>query len=290
MNKTKSFEYLIRILSGLVLCFILLSFALVSKSNPIAHTNLTVLQGMIDSVKKLKNASFKLKASERVNGKMLDAESEIMLNINPKMVYFKSEKRKLNIILKKDWNDNKALVKMKSFPYTTLNLDPNGNLMRKNQHYTMNELGFHFFATCLATALLKDKQNISKNLVLKGKKVFGAYNCNELVYEDLSFTYHDYTVLKGESVSSIAKKFNVNDYAIRAKNELHSFYGALETGKKIKVPSNYCKKMILYVDEKTMLPVFIETFDEVGKYESYIYLNLKVNQNLKAEDFKKFID
>jgi hypothetical protein len=39
----------------------------------------------------------------------------------------------------------------------TISLDPTGNLMRKNQHYTINELGYSFIGHSIALTINKDK-------------------------------------------------------------------------------------------------------------------------------------
>ncbi len=185
-------------------------------------------------------------------------------------------------------NGNKALVKAKSLMNTAISLDPYGNLMRKNQHYTIHELGFEYFSKTMTTALLKDKTHISQNLKVIGKKVIGGKSCVGINFEDPNFTYFDHVTEKNESVNSLATKFNVSEYQIRLKNDLNSFYGMIKAGTKLKIPSNYCKRMVMYLDEYTLLPVTITIFDEVGLYENYEYINVKTNKKFTADDFGKF--
>ena len=170
----------------------------------------------------------------------------------------------------------------------TISLDPYGSMMRKNQHYTIHELGFGYFAKTMTTALLKDKAHISDNLKFLAKKVIQGKTCIGLNFEDPDFHYFDHIAGKNESVSSLALKYNVSEYQIRLKNELNSFYGTIKQGKKLKIPSNYCKRIALYLDEHTFLPVTITIFDETGLYENYEYVNVKTNKKFTSEDFGKF--
>lgn len=252
------------------------------------NPGLKLIFEMLDSIKTIRSLSFQLKALERVDGKYLTAESKVKLSMQPKIIYFRNEKKKISLLWKEGANGDNALVKAKMLFNTSLSLDPYGNMMRKNQHYTIHELGFNFFATTLSSALLKSKDQIAKKLTYAGKKQIADKICHMLVYDDSDFAYFDYKVGKNESVSGIAIKFNVSDYVIRSKNGLHSFYGALKEGKILKIPNNYCKKIIFFVDEKTMLPVNIINYDDTGLYENYEYSNVEINKKLTLEDFQQF--
>jgi hypothetical protein len=265
------------------------SFAPAAKGSDRNPQPLKIILGMLDSIKKIKSYQFDLKALERVEkGEYMDAESTIKLNVSPKALYFRNEKKKISVMYVAGANDNKALVKARLLLGGTVSLDPMGSMMRKNQHYTIHELGFDYFARTITFALLKDKEHIADNLKFTGKKTVGGKSCIGMLFEDPDFHYIDYVTGKNESVSSLAVKFNVAEYQIRLKNELNSFYGALKEGKKLKIPSNYCKRINMYIDEATLLPVVITIYDEVGLYESYEYINVKTNLKFTSEDFGKF--
>ena len=40
----------------------------------------------------------------------------------------------------------------------------------------------------------------------------------------------------------------------------------------------YCKKAVLYLDEKTMLPVSVSIYDDIGLFENYDYTNIKIKE------------
>ena len=173
------------------------------------------------------------------------------------------------------------------FPYFTLTLDPRGNLMRKNQHFTVLDIGFDFVAKTIAVALSKEKEQVGKHLSYVGKVEKNKMMCHLLIYENQSFSYTDYTVLHKETVSSIASKFTVNDYMLRCKNKLYDHYGYLKEGMVIKIPTYYCKKAVFYIEEKSMLPVSLSIYDDVGFFESYDFYDLEINKPIPAIEFKR---
>ncbi|MBK6834445.1 MAG: DUF1571 domain-containing protein [Bacteroidetes bacterium] len=282
---------IIRYLSIITVFTFVLPFSYSFKNQNIKTetTPLKVIIAMLDSIKKIKSYEFSLKAIERVEkGEYLTAESNVKLNMNPKALYFRNEKRKISVMYVAGTNENKALVKAKSLMNTTVSLDPYGNMMRKNQHYTIHQIGYDYFGKTIAIALSKDRENLSKNLKFLPKKTINGKTCIGLMFDDPKFSYTKYTVQKNEDVSSIAAKFNVSEYLLRLKNDLHSFYGDIKVGKVIEIPSNYCKNILLYLDEKTLLPVTISIYDDTGLFENYEFLNVKTNKKFGAEDFGKF--
>lgn len=248
---------------------------------------LHLISAMIDSIKNDLSIRFKVTAIERTNGTYVKAISECKVQTAPRCMYLHNREKKLEILYSTGHYTNKAVVKPHVFPYLTLQLNPNGNLMRKNQHYTINELGFDFIGKSVAMALSKEKENFTRCITYYGKVEKNGNMCYLLVYEAKSFPYNEYIVKEKETVSSIALKFNCNDFLLRTKNDLYNDFDYLKAGSKIQVPQFYCKKAVFYVDEKTMLPVSVAIFDEVGLFESYDFTNIIVNKPISAEEFTK---
>ncbi len=246
-----------------------------------------LIVSMIDSIKNIKTIRTNIKALERINNSYLSASSEIKVNVNPRKLYFVNKEKKLEILYVADVHNNKALVKPHVFPYFTLSLDPRGNIMRKNQHYTVNELGFDFIGRTIALVLSKEKENLIKSLTYVGMHERNGCMCYMVIYETKDFPYFEYVVKRKETVTSIALKLSVNDYMLRTKNNLFNDFGYLKEGSKILVPQMYCKKAILYLDEKTMLPVSVSIYDDIGLFESYDYTNIKINKPIDEKEFTK---
>lgn len=242
---------------------------------------------MLDSIKAVKTVRFKVSAIERINNVYATASSENKISVSPRKLYFLNPEKKLEILYVTGMYNNKAVVKPHVFPYFTLMLDPNGNLMRKNQHYTINELGFEFVGRTILLALSKEKENINKVLTYHGKRDKNGYKCHLFVYECENFTFTEYTVLHKETLSFIAAKLNLNDYMLRTKNNLFNDFGYLKEGSKLQIPVYYCKKAIFYLEEKTLLPMSVSVFDEVGLFENYDFTNVILNKPFNDKEFTK---
>lgn len=244
-----------------------------------------LMSQMNDSISKIKTLRMNIFALERIEKTFLTANSEIKLQTKPRKLYFINRSKKLEI-LQTSQTTNKALVKPHVFPYLSMTLDTYGNLMRKNQHYTINELGFDFIGKSVAFTLKKDPEGF-KHFYYKGKHIKNGYNCYLLEYENANYSYVDYTVQEKETATSIAYKICVNDYLLKYRNDLLNDFGYLKKGRAIKVPSLYCKKAVIYLDEKSMLPVSISLFDDVGIFESYDFTKVQVNTTITEEEFTR---
>lgn len=242
---------------------------------------------MIDSIKNVKTLRANIKALERINNAYSSASSEVKVNTSPKKLYFKGRQGKLEILYVAGEHGNKAVVKPHVFPYLTLTLDPRGNMMRKNQHYTIHELGFEFIGRTIALILSKEKENMTKSLTYLGKHDHNGSMCHMVIYETKVFSYADYVVQHKETVTSIALKLSVNDYMLRSKNDLFNDFGYLKEGTKIQVPRMYCKKAVFYIDESTMLPASVSLYDDIGLFENYEYENIRINKPIEDKEFTK---
>ena len=246
-----------------------------------------LITDMLDSAKKVSYLRYNMKSIERIESGYATASTIVKLQCHPRKSYFVNTLNKLEVLYNEGEINNKALVKPHVFPYFTLSLDPLGNLMRKNQHFTILDIGFDFAARTIAVALSKEKDQIAKHLTYAGKVEKNKMNCHLLVYENVDFSYRDYVVQHKETVSSIAGKLTVNDYMLRCKNKLYDDYGYLKEGSTIKVPTFYCKKAVFYVDEKTMLPISVSIYDDISLFESYDFFNLEVNKPIPGFEFKR---
>jgi hypothetical protein len=248
---------------------------------------LRLVAEMFDSIKNIKTLRYKIKVMERTAGGFNISGSDNKMQSNPLKIYFHNSEKKIEILYVSGVNNNKAWVKPNSFPYITVSLDPSGPIMRKNQHYTIFELGFDFAGKMIASALAKEKDLGAKNLNYYGKKEVNGFNCYMLIYENKNFTYVEYTVGQKETITSIAAKLQVSDFMLRLKNNLVNDYGYLKQGSKIMVPNYFAKRVVFYLDEKTMLPVTMTVFDDVGLFESYEFLNVVINKPIDPKEFTK---
>lgn len=246
-----------------------------------------IIAEMLDSISHMKTVRFKVKALERTESGYISATSESKIQIKPRQLYFINKEKKLEILYVTGMYDNKAIVKPHVFPYFTLMLNPSGNLMRKNQHYTIHELGFDFIGRTIALAISKEKENMLKSLSYIGKLEKNGYECHMVVYESSAFNFFPYTVGNKETVTTIAAKFNVNDYLLRVKNNLFNDFGYIKPGTKMQIPNYYCKRAVLYIDVKTMIPVSVSIYDDISIFECYDFYNIIINKPIDQAEFSK---
>jgi hypothetical protein len=273
-----------RFISCCLIAFLILSHKPISNSLDVKPAKL--MAQLFDSIKLVKTLRVHINATERINNGYLTAKSEIKLQSAPRRLYFINRQKKLEILFNQGELNNKALVKPHVFPYITMSLDPTGNIMRKNQHYTIHELGYDFIGKSMALTLAKDKDGIN-NMTFLGIHPKNGYSCYMLQYENKNYAYTEYVVQGKETASSVSVKLCVNDYLLRDKNDLLNDFGFLKKGKKLLVPTLYCKKAIIYLDQKTCLPVSISLYDDKGLFENYDFTNIETNPQIKPEEFTK---
>ena len=94
-----------------------------------------------------------------------------------------------------------------------------------------------------------------------------------------------------ENIADIAKKFNVNEYAILELNPECNDYEDVRSGQQLIIPSHYGVKMNLYINKKTMLPLIVRVYDHKGLFEEYDYTEFKLNPQFAANEFDEdFVD
>ncbi len=245
-----------------------------------------ILHQMYDSIKNIKTLRVKVSGLERMDKKFNTSQSVYKVQTSPRKIYLINPEKKIEILYNPELYGSKALVKPHTFPYITISLDPTGSMMRKNQHYSINEVGYTFIGTSIALTISKDKNGI-ENFTYLGKTVKNGHNSYLLEYENKNYSYIDYTVGDKETASGLAAKLSVNDFLLRDKNGLINDFGYIKKGTVLKVPNLYCKKAILFLDEKLMLPISIALYDDVGLFESYDYADIIINKPFKDDDFKK---
>ena len=261
--------------------FLFFSFLDNSDLNPVK-----LMSQMTDSIRNVRTMRVRISATERIETKFLYAVSRIKLQTHPRKLYFLNPEKKLEILYVSGENGGKALVKPHIFPFVPMYLEPMGNLMRKNQHYTIHELGYEFIGRSVAFTLNKDKDGL-KNFSYHGKVMKNGFMCYLLEYENKNYSYVDYIVREKETVSSIALKNCVNDYLIRYNNDLVNDFGYLKKGKVLKIPNLYCKKAVIYIEEGHMLPVVLALFDDKGVFEYYEFTELEINKPIRSEEFTR---
>ncbi len=215
----------------------------------------------LHSIKEVKGLKYHLKITERGKKGFNFYESAVKFNRNPRLIYLYI--KGIEVLWRQGKNDGKALVKPNSFPFFNLNLDPMGDLMRQDQHHTLNEMGYDYFASIIQNTVDKLGDKFNSVFELAGQERVNNRPCYKIIIDNKDFKYVDYTIGEGESITSIARKFFVPEYLILEKNpKFKDYFDILKKGQVIKIPNWYCRSVVMYVDELYFLPISIKVNDD----------------------------
>lgn len=241
---------------------------------------------MTKSVGEVKTLKYNLKLVERIDKKYNYFGSSVKLNRKPRKLYLNANG--IEILYIEGKHNGDALVNPNSFPYINLYLDPNGSLMRQDQHHTINETGFDYFGKIIEANVKKVGDRFSHYFIPDGEETVNGSLCYKIIINNADFGYSDYTVQKGENLISIARKLYLSEFMILSVNKPKiDDYKDVKTGQVIKVPNAYAKYVLLYVDKENFLPIGVRVFDDKGLFEQYDYYNLQLNPKFEDAEFTK---
>jgi len=236
----------------------------------------------IDNIKTLR---YDLKYDERMNGVLKHTDSKVKLQISPRKIFVNNGGAE--ILWLQGQNNGNALVNPGTFPYVNLNLDPKGSIMRKAGHHTLNESGFVYLGDIIKGAMKRTGDKFNKYFVVSGEEKFSGRDCYKLAIIYPEFAWEEYTVKKGETLVTIARKYSLSEHMILEKNTKVSWYDDVKEGQVIQIPNGYSKLTIMLIDKEYFLPLSNKVYDDLGLYESFEYYNLKLNEAIAPEEFTK---
>ncbi len=245
-----------------------------------------VLQKSLKSIKEVKGLKYHLKITERGKKGFNYYESAVKFSRNPRLIYLYI--KGIEVLWVQGQNDGKALVKPNSFPFFNLNLDPMGNLMRQDQHHTLNEMGYDYFASVIQNTVDKLGDKFDDVFSMAGQERINNRPCYKIIIDNKDFKYIDYTIGEGESITSIARKFHIAEYMILEKNpKFKDYFDILKKGQVIKIPNWYARTVVMYIDELYFLPISMKVNDDKGLFEEYNYHFLQVNPKFEEGEFTR---
>ncbi len=245
-----------------------------------------IVFSMVKSISNLERIKYSLKITERGKKGFNHYESSVKLNRSPRKIYLYI--KGIELLWVNGWNKNKAYVKPNFFPYINLSLDPLGDLMRQDQHHTINEMGFDYFGNIIEYIALKVGKDFDDYFKLEGDENYNNRPCHKITITNKDFGYNTYTVLANESITSIARKLHISEYMIlEANKKLNDYFDILKVGQVLKVPTHYAKDVTLYIDKLYDLPIGVKILDDKGLFEQYDYHYLQVNPKIDDAEFTK---
>ena len=270
--------------------FLLLSLVMISAMVPVTDDVYTLLQKMIAQADLIQGMQYDMKQIERIEGEMLEQKSFVKYDRVQTKIYAKQvlgPSKGAEVLYRKGWNGEKALVNTNGFPWVNVSLSPFGSQMRKDQHHTIMDLGYELIAPVMESMLDSYGKEINTFAKNKGTRTFDGKQVFEIEINNPHFKWKDYVVKKGETLGVIANKKKVSDYMVMMKNKGVDSYSDVWAGQTIKIPSHYAARTILYIDQQTMLPLLLKNYDEKGLFEHYEFLGLKLNPVFASDEFSK---
>jgi hypothetical protein len=265
-------------------------FLLVLFFIPFASFSQTIRQTLdriyvgIDQVKTL---SYDMSSHERIDGKMIVKSMSFRINASPRKVYMKDRETGVELLYVSGWNNNNAYINPNGFPWVNVSLGIQNSKVRADGHHCLLHAGFTY-----AHQLLKgtEKMILDRGYKLEERIKFGGdftwnnINCFKLILDDPLFGFEQVTISQDQTLYSYCEKNNFSEYMIMVKNDLG--YGAkLYKGQKLTVPTSFAKKVELYVDKSTYLPVLQYVYDNEGLFEKYEFKNVRVNPKMDTEEW-----
>jgi hypothetical protein len=242
---------------------------------------------MLESIRKIKTCSFVLDLDERVSGRLRKAQYITKVNTHPFKVYAYSvfPNPGAEALYLENHNNGKVLVNPNRFPFVNLNLSVNSMLLRKNHQYSILEMGFTYFHDIMEDHIRKHGVKFYETLSLKQDTLYNHRHYYIMEINNSGFAMTTYRVEKDENVTTIARKLLVNDHMILELNPGISDYSDVKQGQVIKVPNSFARKIVLYIDKITLLPLVQLIYDEKGFYSRIEISSFRVNPEIESEEF-----
>ncbi|MCC3153524.1 DUF1571 domain-containing protein [Hymenobacter sp. BT770] len=264
------------------------ALALLAAAAPAQPTSLTTEQlttRMSAAIENLKYLRCTVKAQERIGNSINQARSIMKISYKPLRIYIKNQKG-VEVLWVAGQNGGDAWVYPASFPYVTLSLDPNGKLMRGNQHHTALQAGFGTISDLLRTTGLRQDNSFSRSFRYTGDTVLLGRPAYVLRSVYPQFRYVNYRAGKNETISTVAERFGCGEYRVFERNNL-TIGEKIPEGKVLQVPNAYGRRTTVCIDPKTYLPIMVQVDDDKGLYEKFEFLDVIANQPIPAQEFTR---
>jgi outer membrane lipoprotein-sorting protein len=243
-----------------------------------------IINRMLAEADAMHTLSFDLKITERSGGKIRNSASFVKIQRKPRMVYMKLNGPEL--LYAAGQNGNKVLVNPGGFPFVNLSLDANSSTLHKDQHHTVNEVGFDYITDILRDAMTRSGDKFDTYFKYVEELQWNGIACYKVKVTDENYKFMTYVVKPSETLISIARKLRLSEYKILELNKLTDF-GSIKEGKVLIVPSVYARLTELIIDKQSGLPLSTKVYDNEGLFEAYDYMNLKINPVFASNEFSK---
>jgi hypothetical protein len=253
----------------------------------VRHTAGGLLQESFTINRQIKTIRLTMLMKEKVNEDYIFKKADFKIAYNPFQLYLKQgyPNEGLEILYNEGENEGKAIVNRNALAFSVLHLDPTGNIIRRNHHHSIFKAGISYMLEVFEHLYTKYEPASENVWKYEGLVKYADIICHKITFKSPDFKFIPYLIQEGETLEEISRKYYISDYMIYEKNPSIKSFESLKPGMNISIPTDYGKKIILYIHKQNLLPVGVKIFDEEGLYEEYTYLNVQVNPQYSPLDF-----
>ena len=248
-----------------------------------------LIDKMIKAIDDHNQMEFKMYRSERSKNGFTDGKFYAKLINKPYKLYIKNFKPKpgSEILYIKGQNDDKALINPNSFPYFSISLDPDNNLLLAGGHHSLREAGFTLFSNMFKLYKVNYGEELYNRITYHGMFKWNDRVCYKISIDYPDYSTKKYTPKKGETLYSISRDQLLNIGKLREYNVKYDDDDILDESDEIIIQNVYAKKAVIFIDNENYFPIYQLIYDEEGLYEKYQYVDLNLDISFKNEEFTR---
>ena len=247
----------------------------------------SVLDKMYIAIGTANLMSYEMTSSERIGAKMVTKNMSFKVQISPRKVYMKDKDSGVELLYVSGWNNNMPYINPNGFPWVNVSLDMQSARVRADGHHPVTHAGFNYLLTQMKNTeklIAKEGEKLENIIKIEGNFTWNGRNTTKVVLTNPDFKFIDYTCTQAETLFNLCERINVSEYMVMEKNNLG--YGAkVQQGKVIKIPNAFAKKVEIYIDKESNLPIYQIVHDDKGVFEKFEFKNLKINPQLSSGEF-----
>lgn len=276
--------------------FLFLAVLMIS-GTPASHDSqraVEILDQMQLAINDVEYMRYHAKARERLrDGNERSSRIYVKVQAKPYQAYFRTlaPKPGIELLCRPNVDGQKVLINPNGFPWINVRLSIQSKRLREG-HHSVDRAGMGYFGNVLSKGIDESRKagKLESSLKYLGESLMDGRPCHKVVLIDQDYKTLNYTVQKGETLVSIAKKLGLNEYKILDLNAEISYYNDVKEGQEILIPSGYGKEIHLLIDRENNLPTSIEVHDEKGFFEAYSFHQIELNPTITAEEFSPEFD
>jgi hypothetical protein len=229
----------------------------------------SVLDKMYIAIGTANLMSYEMTSSERIGAKMVTKNMSFKVQISPRKVYMKDKDSGVELLYVSGWNNNMPYINPNGFPWVNVSLDMQSARVRADGHHPVTHAGFNYLLTQMKNTeklIAKEGEKLENIIKIEGNFTWNGRNTTKVVLTNPDFKFIDYTCTQAETLFNLCERINVSEYMVMEKNNLG--YGAkVQQGKVIKIPNAFAKKVEIYIDKESNLPIYQIVHDDKGVFE-----------------------